>query len=110
MDIFPETTDKEIDSIPPSTPEIRTIVYPSEEVIQPLTNTEIESVIKAPQDEGIYDVIDIQQDIIKVNIGQDVTDYSKLDVTQLRKLVSEKNPSINPSKLKKKELINILTI
>ena len=110
MDIFPETTDTEIDIIPPSTQEIRTIIYPSEEVIPSLHTTEIEEVIKSPPEEVIYDVIDIQQDTIKVNIGSDVPDYSKLDVTQLRKLVSEKNPSINPAKLKKKELINILTI
>jgi hypothetical protein len=53
--------------------------------------------------------------VILVDDGKDekieeVTEYSKLDVVQLRKLVVEKKLSTAPAKLKKKELISILTL
>lgn len=95
------TTPYSLDT-PIDTNEIRTILYPIED-----THKDTEEVIKCLVTSD--PIIEPPNTITVTLTTTDKPDYSKMDLTQLRKLVVDKNPTIVASKLKKKELINILT-
>lgn len=121
LDIYPERVQTPPTSvIEPS--EIRTIFYPTEDTSLVFRSeiTELEpsseypsSNVKSEHDTSVTIIDELHcepTDTITINIGSiEQPDYSKLDVTQLRKLVSEKKPTVNLSKLKKKELISLLS-
>ena len=93
-----DVADDEDQTTTPVSEKVRTIIYDeSDDVgIQGIPESSIQITLK--EDEGHADV----QSTSKL-IDLSKPDYSKMDVTQLRKLVSEKSSTSNPSKLKKKE-------
>ncbi len=99
-------------STEPYVEKVRTIVY---------DNIDETKEIKVEADFGhviqvtLSDVDDIVQcthtNVLEETVAQSVgkDDYGKMDISKLRKLVSEKSPETNTSKLKKKDLIKLLT-
>lgn len=75
-----------------SHPKVEEVIVPSNE----------EFVIELSPDTTKHIVVDLDDSVT------DVSDYTKLDVAHLRKLVSIKHLAPNPSKLKKKELLELL--
>lgn len=111
-DIEDLSEDLVVPSPEPYVEKVRTIVY---------DNIDETKEIKVEADFGhviqvtLSDVDDIVQctptsvleDTVAQSVGKD--DYGKMDISKLRKLVSEKSPETNTSKLKKKDLIKLLT-
>ena len=101
-----DTIDVIEDDSQPTTPvseKVRTIIYDeSDEVgIQGVSESSIQITLKDDENSTEVHTTSKLIDLSK-------PDYSKMDVTQLKKLVAEKSSTINPAKLKKKELIAIL--
>lgn len=101
------------DSVPKDT-EIRTIVYPSvedhiEKVDIDISDIQIKLTDILSSDVPKVEVEEVSESInLDSIVVEDQSEYNKLDVVQLRKLVTEKKLSTAPTKLKKKELISIL--
>ena len=100
---------------------IRTIIFPNDDNTEPpyKVTTDIHilrsDILSSEEVQSSSSDIDLSNESSKeiqhidIDIDETKIDFNKLDVVQLRKLVSDKKHGINPSKLKKKELIQILT-